>query len=407
MPQVSSLDDNGYGLSSRVIDIPVNQICDVANLARNDPAVIKLWIGEGDLPTPAFITQACVSALQAGLTRYTYALGLEELRQALVSYHQRHWNVTVAAERFSATVGGMNAIMQALQGIIEHGDEVIIPSPAWPNSTEVVNLLGGRSVAVGYDFADDGTIALNLEKLFAAVTVKTKAVMINSPSNPTGWIMPYSDMIRLRDFCRERGIWIVSDEVYNHFVYNDDAKVAPSFLQVCAPSDRLLVTNTFSKNWCMTGWRAGWVIYPEGLSQVFDNLSQYNTTCVPPFIQTACIEALNHGDAFIAEQVARCAVSRRILCEGLSQSPNVTVSAPEGTFYLLFKVEGVTDGHQMAIRTLREAKVGIAPGSAFGPGGAAYMRICFAIAPELAHAAVERLLPFLKSLRTAQEGGAQ
>ncbi|WP_110649486.1 pyridoxal phosphate-dependent aminotransferase [Salinicola peritrichatus] len=395
--------------SSRVQEMPDNQIVAVADLARHDASVVRLWIGEGDLPTPDAIKQAAIDALGQDDTRYSYSQGMPELRQALSDYHRRHWQVDVAADRFCVTIGGMNAVTMAMQAILDEGSEVIMPTPAWPNARQMIEIVGGVNVPVAFDFHADGNIALDLEKVFAAVTERTRAIFVNSPSNPTGWRMPLEDMRRLRDFCREKGLWIVADEVYNHFVYNDGIyddgqRPAPSFLQICGPDDRLLVTNTFSKNWCMTGWRAGWVVFPQGLDQLFARLCQYNTTGVAPFIQRACITALESGDDFIAHQVARCHASRDILVDGLTALDNVTVFSPQGTFYLFFKVHGLSGSSlDMAKRILREAKVGVAPGSAFGPEGEDYLRICFAIDPELAREALARLVPFLTALQPSTE----
>lgn len=346
--------------------MPDNRIVAIADLARHDSSVIRLWIGEGDLPTPAFIKRAASHALESDETRYSYSQGLPELRRALADYHHRHWAVDIDPARFCVTVGGMNAVMMAMQAVLDPGDEVIMPSPAWPNSKQVIEVLGGVNVPVAFDFHDDGAIELALEKVFAAVTERTKVIFINSPSNPTGWRMPPEDMIRLRDFARERGIWILADEVYNHFVY-DDTGPAPSFLSICPPEDRLLVTNTFSKNWCMTGWRVGWLVFPAGLDQLFARLCQYNTTGVATFLQHACITALDEGDDFIREMVSRCQASRDILVAGLAELDNVTVFTPQGTFYLFFRIHGLTGSSlDMARRVLDEARVGVAPGSAFG-----------------------------------------
>ncbi|UIJ91613.1 aminotransferase class I/II-fold pyridoxal phosphate-dependent enzyme [Sinorhizobium meliloti] len=192
------------GSPERISGIELNQICDIADLAREDPTVIKLWIGEGDLPTPNFIREAAVAALSAGHTRYTYALGVPTLREALDRYHKRHWNVDVGPERFSITAGGVQAIMQAFQAVLNPGDEVIVPVPAWPNLVEIVRILGGKVVPVPYRIAEKGGFRLDLDDVFAAVTPKTRVIAINSPSNPTGWIMPREQMVAIRDFARAR-----------------------------------------------------------------------------------------------------------------------------------------------------------------------------------------------------------
>lgn len=376
-------------LPPRVRDIGTSQIGLVADLGRDDPDVVKLWIGEGDLPTPPFIVAAAHAAMVAGHTRYTYSLGLPALRQALSAYHQRHWGVDISAERFAITSGGMNAIMQAVQALMDPGDEIIIPSPAWPNLAEAVKIAGGAPVSVAYRRTADGRFSLKLQDILDAVTERTRIIVVNSPSNPTGWVMPLAEMEALRDVARARGLWILSDEVYSHFVYGN--AVAPSFLQICTDQDRLIVSNTFSKNWAMTGWRAGWLVFPSGLDATFAKLGQYNTTSIPTFIQHAAISALNDGDDFIRTMVGRCAESRTILVDGLSRLKNVTVFPPEGAFYLMVRIDTGETGLDLALRLLREAKVGVAPGTAFGPDGEGFVRLCFAISPDLAREAVARL----------------
>lgn len=381
-------------LPPRIKDLGQNQIAEIADLAREDPAVIKLWIGEGDLPTPSFVTEAAEAAMRAGQTRYTYSHGLPQLRQALADYHRRHWNVEVAPERFTITAGGMNAIMQGMQAVLSPGDEVIIPGPHWPNMAATVQVLGGVPVTVPFRRAVNGGFTLALEDIEAAITPRTRVIAINSPSNPTGWVMPKAEMLALRDLVRARGLWLLSDEVYNHFTYGN--AIAPSFLEICDENDRLLVSNTFSKNWAMTGWRAGWLIYPPGLEPVFGNLGQYNTTSIPTFIQYACIAALEQGDDFIRTMVARCRESRRIFCEGLGAIPGIRLQPPEGSFYLMFSQDGVTDSRALAIRLLREAKVGLAPGTAFADDDDGKLRLCFAISPGLAEEAMARLAAFFR-----------
>ncbi|AWN45316.1 aminotransferase class I/II [Methylobacterium terrae] len=390
--------DLAAGLSPRMQGIGTSQIGLVADRGRDDPEVVKLWIGEGDLPTPPFIVEAAHRAMLAGHTRYATSLGIPRLREALSAYHARHWGVTVSADRFAVTAGGMNAIMQAAQALLEPGDEIVIPSPAWPNLAEAVRITGGVPVTVPYRVQGDGRFALPLADIAAAITPRTRVIVVNSPSNPTGWTMPLPEMTALRDLARARGLWILSDEVYAHFTYGN--AIAPSFLQICTEDDRLIVTNTFSKNWAMTGWRAGWLIAPRGLAATFAKLGQYNTTSIPTFIQHAAVTALEEGDGFIRQMVGRCAESREILVEGLSRLPGVTVSVPEGAFYLMARVTGpgtprTETSLEIAFRLLEEAKVGVAPGTAFGPEGEGFVRLCFAVSPSLAREAVARLTPVL------------
>jgi aspartate/methionine/tyrosine aminotransferase len=218
-------------------------------------------------------------------------------------------------------------------------------------------------------------------------------IAINSPCNPTGWIMPRDQMIELRDFARDRGIWLLSDEVYAHITY--DGSISPSMLQITEPTDRVIVTNTFSKNWHMTGWRMGWVIFPEGCSKNTDNLSQYNTTGGATFLQHGALAALDQGDGVIRDLVDRSAAAREIICSAFEQLPNVALVWPEAAFYLFFRIDGVTNGYDMAREILKETGVGLAPGSAFGPGCEEYLRLCFAVDHRLIKQAAERLVDFI------------
>ncbi|SHJ59233.1 Aspartate/methionine/tyrosine aminotransferase [Roseomonas rosea] len=381
--------DLADSLPERIRGVGTSQIGLVADRGRDDPDVVKLWIGEGDLPTPDIVVEAAHRAMLAGETRYTYSRGIPRLHEALSDYHRRHWGVEVAPERFAITAGGMNAIMQACQALLDTGDEVIIPSPNWPNLAEAVRVTGGTPVTVPYRRSADGRFSLPISDIEAAITPRTRILVVNSPSNPTGWVMPLAEMEALRDLARARDLWIISDEVYAHFTYGN--AIAPSFLQICTPSDRLIVTNTFSKNWAMTGWRAGWLVYPQGLAGTFGKLGQYNTTSIPTFIQHAAVAALEEGDSFIRTMVGRCAESRTIMMEGLSRLKGVTVFAPEGAFYLMARVDTGETSLDLAFRLLREAKVGVAPGTAFGPEGEGFIRICFAVSPALAREAVARL----------------
>ncbi len=379
-------------LPAHIQGVGTSQIGLVADLGRDDPDVVKLWIGEGDLPTPPFVVEAAHRAMLAGETRYTYSRGLPRLHDALAAYHRRHWNVDVAPSRFTVTAGGMNAIMQACQALLAPGDEVLIPSPTWPNGAEAIRVCGGTPVFVPYRQAG-ARFTLALDDVVAAITPRTRAIIVNSPSNPTGWTMTLPEMEALRDAARVHGLWIVSDEVYAHFTYGN--AIAPSFLQVCDPGDRLIVTNTFSKNWAMTGWRAGWMVFPDGLADIFGKLGQYNTTSIPTFVQHAATAALEEGDAFIRTMVGRCTESRQIMVDGLRRLRGVTVAPPDGAFYLMPRIDTGETSLDLAFRLLRDAKVGVAPGTAFGPDGEGMVRICFAVSPALAREAVTRLAAVL------------
>lgn len=368
--------------------VPESGIVELMNFARGREGLIPLWVGEGDLPTPSFISEATVASLAAGETFYTWQRGIPELREALARYYGRHFDGSYSAEEFIVCSSGMHAIQLALDALAGPGDEVIYLSPAWPNFAAAAEIAGAKPVPVVLDNSDNGW-ALDIEKLAAAVTPVTKALFINTPSNPTGWVADRETLAAILALARERGLWVVADEIYSLFSYG--AKRAPSFLDVAGPEDRLIFVNSFSKNWSMTGWRIGWLkIHPQ-LQQVFENLVQYSSSGAPAFLQRGAVAALDEGDAFVASQVERATKARAILCDRLSATGRVRLSPPSGAFYLFFAIDGVEDTRAAAFELIESANVGLAPGSAFGAGGEGYFRLCFHRRLDQIEQAAERL----------------
>lgn len=269
----------------------------------------------------------------------------------------------------------MQAIQLALQAVAGAGDECIYLSPAWPNFAAALEIAGGKAVPVTLDFSENGW-TLDLERFEAAITPRTRALFINTPSNPTGWAADRDTLSAILEIARRHGIWIIADEIYAKFWYGEGER-APSFLDVQAPEDRILYVNSFSKNWAMTGWRVGWIKAPPPLMPVFENLVQYSTSGVPQFMQRGAVAALDKGDNFVASQVARAAEALDIVTKSLSATGKVRFARPGGAFYLFFSIDGVQDSMQSAMRVVDETGVGLAPGVAFGAGGEGFFRLCF------------------------------
>ncbi len=355
---------------------PESGIVEVMNHGRLKPGMIPLWVGEGDLPTPEFISRAAVKSLADGETFYTWQRGIPELREALARYHTNLYGQPFSLERFFVTGSGMQSVQIAVRMIAGPGDELVIPTPAWPNFVAAIGVGGAKAVCVPMDL-NQGRFTLDLAKLAAAITPRTRGLIINSPANPTGWTATREELVELLALARKHGIWIVADEIYGRFIYNGEARAA-SFHDVMEPSDRVMFLQTFSKNWAMTGWRIGWIEAPPAFGQIIENLIQYSTSGSPVFIQRAAIAALHEGESFVAEQVARAAEGRRIVAEGLKATNRVSLSAPEGAFYQFFTVDGRSDSRALAVELVDSANVGLAPGTAFGPGGESGLRLCFA-----------------------------
>ena len=285
----------------------------------------------------------------------------------------------------------MNALMLVAQTLIDAGDNLVIAAPVWPNIAAVVRIMGGEARLVALDAHPGGGWRLDLDRLFAACDARTRGVFINSPSNPTGWVATAEEIAAVMAFARERGLWVIADEVYSRIVYGNRA--APSFLDQAEPDDRLIVVNSFSKNWAMTGWRLGWLVLPPALFAAIEKVVEFNTSGAPTFLQHAAITAIRDGEGFIARFVARCRAARDIAIEALQTGRRVAVARPEGAFYAFLRVDGVTDSLAFAKEILARARVGLAPGSAFGPMGEGHLRLCFARDPAQIAEAVARLRP--------------
>ncbi len=370
--------------------VPESGIVEVFNYGRNRQGLIPLWVGEGDLPAPAFICEVAARSLAAGETFYTYQAGLPELRAALAAYMTGLYGSPHAGsaepfgpERFFVTIGGMQALQMALRLAAGPGDEVIVPTPAWPNFGGALAVAGVGLVEVPLRLdraeAADARWRLDADDLARAVTPRTRALVINSPANPTGWTATEDELGAVLDLARRHGLWIVADEIYGRFVY--DRLRAPSFHDLAGPDDRVLYVQTFSKNWAMTGLRVGWLEAPAALGPVIENLQQYATSGVPVPLQRAAVAALEGGAGFVDEQVARARASRDILCDALLATGRVRFARPPGAFYLFCEVAGEPDTRRLAMRLVDEAGLGVAPGTAFGRGAEPFLRLCFARRP--------------------------
>jgi aspartate/methionine/tyrosine aminotransferase len=270
----------------------------------------------------------------------------------------------------------MHAIQLAIDAIAGAGDEVIHLSPAWPNFAAAAGVAGAAPVAVTLDHSSNGW-SCDVDRIAAAITPRTRALFLVSPSNPTGWTATIDDLKATLALARKHGLWIIADETYARFWYGEGSR-APSYFDVMEPEDRILFVNTFSKNWAMTGWRVGWITAHPSLGQVIENLVQYSTSGVAQFMQRAAITAIEQGEDFVATQIARAREGRDITAAALTSTGRCRFALPDGAFYMFFKVDGEKDMRRLAFRLIDEAKVGLAPGTAFGAGGEEFLRLCFA-----------------------------
>ncbi|MBX9944583.1 MAG: pyridoxal phosphate-dependent aminotransferase [Reyranella sp.] len=391
----------GASLSGPIGTLPESPISDVAMSVFSDPDVVPLWFGEGDLVTPDFVREAAAKGLQAGETFYTWQRGIPDLRAALSAYTERLYGIDCPVDRISVTTGGMQAILLSVQMLLDPGDNVVIVSPIWPNITSATKLMRGVPKYVALERTARGGWTLDLQRVFDAVDERTRAIFVNSPGNPTGWVMSSDEQRALLAFARQRGIWIMADEVYARLIYSkrpDGRQVAPSFLEHAGPDDALLVLNSFSKPWAMTGWRLGWLTHPAQLGDQIAKLVQINTSGAPAFLQRGAVAALEKGDDFLQQMVERCRAGGELVFQRLSGQAKITIARPEAAFYAFFSVDGVDDTMAFCKKLAKDYKVGLAPGEAFGPGGTGNIRLCFASGAERLSKGLDRIEAAIKAL---------
>jgi aspartate aminotransferase len=366
----------------------------VANAAMGREDVLPFWFGESDQPTPSFIREAAIASLRAGETFYSENLGRPYLRDAISTYltglHQR----AVSTDRIAVTASGNSALMVASQLLLEPGDRVVTVTPLWPNAVEIPKVMGGQVTRVPLE-ARDGQWTLPLEKLLQALTPGTRILVLNSPNNPTGWTIQRAEQRAILEHCRRLGIWILADDVYERLIYTEGVRSAPSFLTLAEENDRLIVVNSFSKAWSMTGWRVGWMVVPPTLVPDLAALLEYNVSCVSEFSQRAGAIALEQGEPYVLQLRAELAHTKNKLIAALRPLPRLEVPQPDGAMYLFLRVAGEEDSLCLAKRLIAEVGLGLAPGRAFGPEGEGWLRWCYAAEWKKIESGIERLARFL------------
>ena len=386
-----------------------SRIREVANAGMGRTDVLPFWFGEPDEVTPAFIRDAAKQSLDTGETFYTQNFGLPALRETLAAYSSRLHRPTQASS-IALTSSGVSALMLTAQLLLNPGDRVVIVTPLWPNLVEIPKILSAEVVTVSLQLntkKNDPVWELDLDELLAALTPDTKALLLNSPNNPTGWVISKEQQDIVLAHCRKHGIWLIADDVYERLVYDQTPGTppcAPSFLNLAEPDERVVSINSFSKSWLMTGWRLGWIQAPESLIADLGKLIEYNTSCAPGFVQQAGIVAIERGEEIITHTLERYTLARNYLYEQLSRpffrEAGVIAPLPKGTMYLFFKIQGEKDSLALCKQLVAEAGIGLAPGSAFGPEGEGAIRWCFASSLDKLELGVQRLEKFMKHRTT-------
>ena len=375
-------------MRSAVLNLEESMIRQVANAGLGRTDVLQFWFGESDDATPAFIRDAAITSLQQGETFYTHNLGLPELREAIANYStglRCPGAAPIGASRIAVTSGGVNALMLAVQALVGAGDEVIAVTPVWPNLTAQPLIMGARLRCVSLKPVD-GQWQLDMAELLAAITPLTKLLILNAPNNPTGWTLSRAEQEIILAHCRSTGTWILADEVYERLYFEPTPNgCAPSFLDIAALDDRLVVAHSFSKSFLMTGWRLGWLVMPPDMTPQMGKLVEFNTSCAPVFIQRAGLVALHRTDEVTPRLVAHLKTCRDTLVPLLQALPGVEVASAKGGMYAFFRLtdqDRFSDSLETAKRLVVEAGLGLAPGNAFMVKPAAqaqgWLRWCFA-----------------------------
>lgn len=353
-----------------------SRVRQIAALADERPGTLRLFYGEDTEPTPEFIKAAARSALARNLTYYTPNAGYPELRAAIADQVMKLHGARVDPDReVVVTASGMMAIHLACQSVLGPGTSAVVLAPVWPNIPAAVRATGARAIEV------PGTAARGFEpdwdRVRDAIQPDTRMIALASPNNPTGHVLSEADWERLVRLCERNDLWLLADGVYERLVF--DGPVATSPLRLAEARPRLIVAQSFSKTYRMTGWRVGHAIAPPELATAFRTLQEFVVSHAFGVAQDAARVAIREGEPFVAESRERYARNLRIAHEALNALPGANVHEPGGAFYLFPRFEGLTDSLAFCERLVREHRVGVAPGSAFGAGGEGHVRVCFAV----------------------------
>ena len=379
-------------VSERIASVPPSGIRRFFDIAATMEDVISLGIGEPDFTTPEPILRAGIEALERGETHYTSNSGLMELRRAIAEHLDRLYGQTYnPASEILITVGVSEALYLACAATLDPGDEVIIPEPCFVSYAPEVIFAGGVPVMVPTSAENEWQVTA--EAIEAAVTERTKALLLGYPNNPTGAVMSRERLNEIATVVKRHNLLVISDELYDRLVYDTR--------HVCFPSlpgmySRTILLMGFSKAYAMTGWRIGWAAGPAEIMEMMRRVHQYTIMCAPTVAQYAALAALKEGEPFVEEMRREYDRRRRLIVGGLNEI-GLTCVEPKGAFYAFpsIAVTGM-DENTFAERLLQEERVAVVPGSAFGPSGKGYVRCSYATAYEKIEEALERMRRFVR-----------
>jgi len=356
--------------------------------------IIHLEIGQPDRDTFAHISQAGIEAIQSGHTRYNPPSGIKELREVIAKTAGEQRGMLISPNQVVVGPGAKPGLFFPTLALVEAGDEVLYPDPGFPTYRAMIDVAGGKPVPV--PLLEEHHFSFNLEAFDNLVSDRTKLIILNSPSNPTGGVMPIDDLKHIAQVALDHGIWIISDEIYSRLDFN--LKGVPSIAALPGLQDQTIIVDGFSKTYAMTGWRLGYGIMPEALARRVDLLLTHSIGCTATFTQFAGIRALTSEQDMVAEMVADYRKRRDRLVSGLNKIPGISCQLPQGAIYAFPNVSSFgVPVTELARRLLFEAGVAVLPGTDFGGFGEGYLRVCFAASLEDIDKALERISNFIKT----------
>lgn len=385
-------------IARSVESVPGSRIREIAEIAMQMDGVLRLYFGESNLPTPEFIKQAAVRAMQDGFTFYTENAGLPSLRRAIAAQYRTLQGVTLdPMSEIVVTASGVQALNLAIRCVLDPGDEALVLTPSWPNGPSSMMMANATVRQIPQPLCGE-RYRVDFDALEAAVTPRTRLLLYTSPSNPLGWVASAEEQQGLLDFARRHNLWLLADEVYDRLYYAGArlGEPVPSILRMATRDDAVMVVHSFSKSYCMTGWRLGWLVSRKDLVAKATQLNEFVVSHAPSFTQKAGEIALAEGEEELARMLARLKENRDLCIDALQGVAGVTVPKPDGAFYLFPRIDGLKDSFGFCRRLLEESRVGIAPGVAFGAGGEGSIRICYAADRSILEPAMERLTKWLR-----------
>lgn len=386
----TGIDNGPTPASSIASSMPVSRIREIMELAWKDPETVHLEVGEPDFPTPEHVVEAAYEAARAGHTRYAPNAGLPELREALAEKVTTRNGYEAHPDQVVVTQGGVQALYSTLLALLEPGDEVLLPDPAWPDFRMIAHLLAAR--AVPYPLVAEGDFLPRVEDLERLVSPRTRAVLVNSPSNPLGAVVPRVLVQELLAFARGRGLWFISDEVYDEVVFDDTFVSAGA---VAEPGDRLVSIYSFSKVYAMTGWRVGYLVAPPEMAGLLTGMQEPIISCVNTPAQMAALAAVSGPQDVVREMRDAYQTRRDELLDTLERG-GLPSSRPSGAFYVWVDVsEAGLPSMKLAQSLIEHERVAVAPGSAFGDLGEGYVRLSLASSKEDLLEGASRLIRFV------------